>query len=1409
MTWSVRGIDEQARERALEEAKRSGLSVGDWLNSVILDSAVGKTASQNPIRRSSEPDRPAGDARGVASRATVGQLNENHDIKSLTAAVGRLAENTRFGRRGEAPRTETAIVSRAVAAESRDSASIRRSPEIPAADTRRGSETRQAMAANAGPRVEDLLETLDALDRRLRGMTDETKRPAKTEPEPRPAISNPSDFLTRAVEEMSRRKSMPMPDPEPETPPRAERGSRRDRQQAVPTEPSTTDLYAHAQATAPTPTPTAAVSARPTASMPTGDGIERHFQRLATMIDGLAQREVPGIESLTGEIRLLRASIEHREGGPSARDAVDLKDLAAKVDDLARRQPGHDRIQALVDEVADLRTIVERSDFGGTLKGIEAGYVRIADQLGDLKEQIADNDLGRRLDRGFAEVKRTVDAAGAGPALAAIEDRLDDLAQQVALMAGSGATEAMKAELASLRRTVSAFEPGPILAAVDDRLKRLAEKVETIERQAKLRADAPDKIEQLIDDVRKVASDNRTVEHIRALDRRFGEMADQLDAIERRTGRSDDVAMLVERIGSIMGKIEKLERSGLGGDDMAELIRRVSDLSDRIERGPSQMDTGSVGMIASALQTIDDHLQEKTGAIFARLDRLEAAVPSLPGADALGDIGRMLRRIDAQIADGLNANPMQAFEERIARLTATLDRAEPNAAGPEFARLGRDIAELRQQLAASLKSQRNEGLEMRIEELARTLESVAQPSLGDGALGMIEEKLTHIARQLQSTEARVHNFSAVHDTIAEMREILADRQDETLEAARQAARDAVRELNGFAQENGSEAALRALQAEVRALQNGNRANEGATAEMLRSVHEALSSVLHRLDGSEARPASMRRADPVHDDEDDDTDDFRPAIDRMKATLDDNRPLEPGTGKPAYSAAPASSPPPGGSYTPRDIFASQGEDEGAPAKRADFIAAARRAAQAARSSEPASGIRSDLADNQHDDLETDAGKGPLARIGAMLRGNRRPLVMAAAAILLAVFALEFVVGRGGSNTAEVAQATKTPVATTVASAGAPIGPARTQAATPGRQGGAGQITIAQGNDPALMAPSGVATTFGDAASTASIGAGGGMQGFTPRGSNEAALASSDPNAGKKAPDATRVDMPATAPMPLEKVGSIALRQAASRGDAKAQFEVGLRFAEGRGVPVDPKEAAAWYKRAAEQGLAPAQYRIGSAYEKGFAGVRDTAEAKRWYAAAADRGNIRAMHNLGVLFANDRDMTNAVPWFQKAADSGVRYSQFNLGIIYALGSGVKQDLAVSYKWFALAAAQGDQDAAKKRDDVAAHLEKPLLASSKMAVQTWRQKSVDRAANEEATVWIEPTGPAPMIGAAVGAQDDIGKIQSMLQSKGAYAGPIDGQLTAATRTAIKTFQRRAGLKQTGEIDQSFIDALTGRST
>lgn len=76
-----------------------------------------------------------------------------------------------------------------------------------------------------------------------------------------------------------------------------------------------------------------------------------------------------------------------------------------------------------------------------------------------------------------------------------------------------------------------------------------------------------------------------------------------------------------------------------------------------------------------------------------------------------------------------------------------------------------------------------------------------------------------------------------------------------------------------------------------------------------------------------------------------------------------------------------------------------------------------------------------------------------------------------------------------------------------------------------------------------------------------------------------------------------------------------RLLADKGEARAQFNIGQLYREGKGVPADPFQAAQWYEKAAKQGHALAQYNLGFQYETGLGIAQDLLTARSWYAAAA--------------------------------------------------------------------------------------------------------------------------------------------------------------------------------------------------
>lgn len=193
----------------------------------------------------------------------------------------------------------------------------------------------------------------------------------------------------------------------------------------------------------------------------------------------------------------------------------------------------------------------------------------------------------------------------------------------------------------------------------------------------------------------------------------------------------------------------------------------------------------------------------------------------------------------------------------------------------------------------------------------------------------------------------------------------------------------------------------------------------------------------------------------------------------------------------------------------------------------------------------------------------------------------------------------------------------------------------------------------------------------------------------------------------------------------------LLEEAKSGDAVAQFDLAVRYAEGNAAERNYELAAQWYGKAAEQGLAVAEYRLASLYEKGLGVSQDMQRAKNLYQRAAEKGNTRAMHNLGVLAVEGNDgkpnYTSAALWFGKAAEYGIRDSQYNVAVLLARGLGLPKDLVKSYTWFAIVAAAGDADAAKKRDEVAARLTSSELAAANAAAAAFEPRQMQSAANE----------------------------------------------------------------------------------
>jgi hypothetical protein len=80
-----------------------------------------------------------------------------------------------------------------------------------------------------------------------------------------------------------------------------------------------------------------------------------------------------------------------------------------------------------------------------------------------------------------------------------------------------------------------------------------------------------------------------------------------------------------------------------------------------------------------------------------------------------------------------------------------------------------------------------------------------------------------------------------------------------------------------------------------------------------------------------------------------------------------------------------------------------------------------------------------------------------------------------------------------------------------------------------------------------------------------------------------------------------------------------RPLAEDGDPGSQFNLGLLYLDGHGVPQSYAEAVTWFRRAAEQDYAPAQHNLGAMYGTGQGVKRDYIQAYKWLNLCAAKGN----------------------------------------------------------------------------------------------------------------------------------------------------------------------------------------------
>lgn len=151
--------------------------------------------------------------------------------------------------------------------------------------------------------------------------------------------------------------------------------------------------------------------------------------------------------------------------------------------------------------------------------------------------------------------------------------------------------------------------------------------------------------------------------------------------------------------------------------------------------------------------------------------------------------------------------------------------------------------------------------------------------------------------------------------------------------------------------------------------------------------------------------------------------------------------------------------------------------------------------------------------------------------------------------------------------------------------------------------------------------------------------------------------------------------------------------AAEQQAPAAWEsLGYLYDKGLGLTKNPEKARALMKKAADVGRPYAQYYLGRMYRFGVGGPADLAAAITYFRKSADQGDPDSLTELAIMAANgqgmDKDLAYARNLYEKAIDLGSTLAMNNLGDMYEIANGVEQDLPRAIELYRRGAAQGSK-------------------------------------------------------------------------------------------------------------------------
>jgi len=142
--------------------------------------------------------------------------------------------------------------------------------------------------------------------------------------------------------------------------------------------------------------------------------------------------------------------------------------------------------------------------------------------------------------------------------------------------------------------------------------------------------------------------------------------------------------------------------------------------------------------------------------------------------------------------------------------------------------------------------------------------------------------------------------------------------------------------------------------------------------------------------------------------------------------------------------------------------------------------------------------------------------------------------------------------------------------------------------------------------------------------------------------------------------------------------------AEKGNARAQYNLGMMLNNGIGTAKNPSLALQWFEKSAQAGDPLAAYKAGCYYGGQFKDTVavDSEKSLQYKLVAAEAGYALAQHDVANAYSQRNQFSNAIKWWESAAKQGYPMSLYNLSVTYKDGKFVPKDNVRAYAYFKLA-------------------------------------------------------------------------------------------------------------------------------